>query len=267
MAVKLKQNEQIGIGILAIVAVIIVGWFIIIEPQLSGIKATQKKLDDANTLLAQNKVKLTEAQQKKSQLEQANLNPNSFPSQINTSKEIIITDQIEKVLSLLKKNRNEIIKLRRIPYIDTDLAASTAAGAPPAPNTGAATTTTQSGLAQYLVEIPIEITIRGTYRSIGNFIKDINESSNIIRIYELQMVHDVSNNAAEATGIIPYTDPSRPLKSKIGLVFLVKTRSWSEQTKSAEPAPAPAAEPSTTEQPTSTTSATTAPEKVNVPKQ
>lgn len=233
MSVKLKQNEQIGIGILAITAVIILGWFVIIEPQLRGIATNQKNIDDANKTLIENKAKLEDAERKKAQLEQADLNTNSFPGQTSTmAKENIITDQIDKVLRLLKDNNNDIIKIKRIPYNDSDAAPPPAAA--PTPGTEAAPA--PAGISQYLIEVPIEIMVRGTYKSIGSFIKGINESPNIIKIYEVQIIHDIAGDQNALNAGTPYIEPSKPLKAKIGLVFLIKTRSWSEQTKSSEAA-------------------------------
>lgn len=261
MAVKLKQNEQIGIGILAITAVIILGWFVIIDPQLRGITANQKKIDDANKTLIENKTKLADAERKKEQLEQADLNINNFPSQTSTmAKENIITDQIEKVLRLLKDNNNEIIKIRRIPYNDSDIAPPPVAA--PAPGTEAAPA--PAGISQYLIEVPIEIIVRGTYKSIGSFIKGINESPNIIKIYEVQILHDIAGDQNALSTGVPYTEPSKPLRAKIGLVFLIKTRSWSEQTKGVETQVENSAV--TPAQPTTNTPATTsAPVTSNTP--
>lgn len=214
MAIKLQQREQSIIGVGAILAVLFLGWFSFIEPQLKTFKKVSAELGTA---------KMTE-QGNESSIESLKVQKTQFA---NTSVEM----PTDKTIGSIDFQAGETLESKKRDMLDTviDMAQSDYGNKlvlakplpkpppPPEPINTDGSTTPQLRLSDFIDEIPYEIALRGSYKSINSFINDLTNYDTVVEVSNVEVIPEKDRNL---------TDPTRPLKVVLKINYIIKRRDF-----------------------------------------
>lgn len=220
---KLQPREQSVIGIVSIGIVLFFSWFGIgslgIEPQLKSLTQNLSELDTAKRTEDTNNMTLSSLKQKKQDLSghQAEMPKDKKVGEIDHQSgetlEIVKREMLSDVIDMGQNSfGNTLIHVRPLPIPEPPPAPVLP---PPAPGQAIIDTGPELKLSDFLAEIPYEIALRGSYKSINEFINQLASYNTIIDIQQLAI--DVESENSSAT-----SDPKRPLKAIFKITYLIK---------------------------------------------
>lgn len=214
----MKPREKIFIGIIAIIGVLILGYFYGIEPQLKGLFG---KLDKMTT--TQNTKVANDAQIKA--LEDQKVTLSSSQSEVKMEKKVRQVDlpKGETLESTVRSMLNDVISMAQSDasnsLISVKPLAKPAPPPPPAPDPNAPPPDPNAppviNIADFIDESPFEITFRGTYSSLDKFLKDVSAYNTVVEIKDLTIMPE------EKAGD-NFQDPTKPLKAVFNISLIIR---------------------------------------------
>lgn len=251
---KLRPREQGAIGILAIGVVLFFGWFGVIgtfglEPQIKELTLTMSELNKAKSTEQLNQATLNNLKQQKASLsvQQVQMPEGKKIGEIDHAKgqtlEMAKRELLNDVIEMGQNSfDNTLIYVKPLPppeptpeEVAAIAAAASAAAQAPVPATpgqppAAAPVPGQPPipgqlpipgappepkLSDFVEEIPYEIAMRGSYRSINDFINQLATYKTVVDIQQLTITTEAQG------GTIPI-EPDKPLKAVFKITYLIR---------------------------------------------
>jgi Tfp pilus assembly protein PilO len=219
---KMQPREQAVVGIGSILMVIVLGWNFI-DPALKSFNDIKTKFDTSNNTFNSNEATINALTQDKTRLSgsQTQIPVNKEIGEIDLSQgQTLESTKIELLNDILKiaqdKDGNTLVSIKPLPPPAPP--APVAAPAPPDPNNPTAVTEAappEMNIADFIAEVPYDITVRGTYATIGSLIDDLSAYKIVVEVQRLEITPG-------GTGGVPLKDPTKPLTAVLKINYLIK---------------------------------------------
>lgn len=214
----MKPREKLFLGIVAIIGVLIIGYFYGIEPQVKGLFEKLNKMTTAQTTKMTNEaqIKLLEDQKVSLSSSQSEVKMERKVRQVDLPKgetiESTVRNMLNDVISMAQSNiSNSLISVKPLPKpVPPPDPVPDPNAPPPDPNAPPVIK-----ISDFIDESPFEITFRGTYSSLDKFLKDISAYSTVVEVKDITIMPEEKSGEN-------FQDPTKPLKAVFNISLIIR---------------------------------------------